>query len=95
MCVCRGIGKLVHNAKRPFTRLRKASASGEDAFAGNAATLGFQALQAEGLVNEDEWSQILANEAYGMPRYLTVMYWVEVCPSFMLAAPDDEQHTHV
>lgn len=41
-------------------------------------TLGYQELCEEGLVNEDEWETILANEAYGMPRYMTVMYWVEV-----------------
>ena len=41
-------------------------------------TLGYEELCDEGLVNEDEWQTILANEAYGMPRYMTVMYWVEV-----------------
>ena len=41
-------------------------------------TLGFRALHEEGLVNVDEWEQILTNETFGMPRYLTVMYWVEV-----------------
>jgi hypothetical protein len=41
-------------------------------------TLGFQELHEEGLVNADEWEHILANEAFGMPRYMTVMYWVEV-----------------
>jgi hypothetical protein len=49
--------------------------------------LNFAALQEEGLVNEDEWSQILSNEAFGMPRYLTVMYWVEArAPLWQLCA---------
>jgi hypothetical protein len=47
-------------------------------FSKSIRTLGFQALHEEGLVNVDEWEMILVNETYGMPRYLTVMYWVEV-----------------
>lgn len=41
-------------------------------------SLGFQTLNKYGLVNADEWQTILTNDAYGMPRYITVMYWVEV-----------------
>lgn len=55
------------------------SMEGEQTF-GRASmhTLGYLELCEEGLVNEDEWETILANETFGMPRYMTVMYWVEV-----------------
>lgn len=75
---------------------RGASSEGGLPFA-RLGRLGYQALQEEGLVNEDEWSQILKNEAFGMPRYLTVMYWVEVrysplrMPCFWHAAQDGVQ----
>jgi hypothetical protein len=29
-------------------------------------------------VNADEWDQILKNETFGMPRYLSVVHWIEV-----------------
>lgn len=68
-------------ARRRLQRRRERGGKGDGdsgAFARTMGTLGFSALQEEGLVNVDEWEQILTNETYGMPRYLTVMYWVEV-----------------
>jgi hypothetical protein len=43
-----------------------------------AGKISFSVLQEEGLVNVDEWNQILKNETFGMPRYLTVVHWIEV-----------------
>jgi hypothetical protein len=40
--------------------------------------VGFQELSEEGLVSRDEWDAIAANEACGMPSYMTVLYWIEV-----------------
>lgn len=55
-------------------------------FARTAHTIGYKCLSAEGLVNRDEWAQILSNEDYGMPRHMTVFYWIQVphCPVSLL-----------
>lgn len=67
--------------ERLFERGGSARRSSDDYhFGRHMGALGFQTLNKYGLVNADEWQTILTNDAYGMPRYVTVMYWVEVGP---------------
>jgi hypothetical protein len=82
-CVYRQLG--THSLSDTFTALFTQAGGHGGSGARSVAPLGYEALEEEGLVNKDEWEQILGNEARGMPRYLSVMYWVEVRPPSSVA----------